>query len=134
VIKQYQVKISGKKAGFHDITEELLKSVDFPQTGLAHFFLKHTSAGLLITENASPSVWIDLKNWVEELAPEDREYHHDEEGPDDMPAHLKSLLTGCELTIPIQNGKLALGKWQGIFLAEFRRASPSREILISIHS
>ncbi len=89
-------------------------------TGLLTLLCRHTSASLLITENASPAVWRDMQRWLEQLAPESARYEHDDEGPDDMPAHLKAALTGVSLAIPVTGGRMALGTWQGIFLAEHR--------------
>jgi secondary thiamine-phosphate synthase enzyme len=89
-------------------------------TGLLTLLCRHTSASILITENASPAVWRDMQRWLEQLAPESARYEHDDEGPDDMPAHLKAALTGVSLAIPVTGGRMALGTWQGIFLAEHR--------------
>jgi secondary thiamine-phosphate synthase enzyme len=132
--KQYSIKITSRGPGIHDITSEILDQLSLPSMGVIHLFLQHTSAGLAITENSSPSVWKDLTKWLHDLAPESKNYLHDEEGPDDMPAHLKSLLTGQSIQIPIQNHKLALGKWQGIFLFEFRNAAPDRNIIVTLIS
>ncbi|WP_069472485.1 secondary thiamine-phosphate synthase enzyme YjbQ [Candidatus Marithrix sp. Canyon 246] len=101
--------------------------------GLCTLFLKHTSASLLIQENADPSVQTDLQNWLNRLVPEgDELYTHRLEGLDDMPAHLKTALTAVNLSIPIVNGKLALGTWQGIFLWEHRHDIDQRSIIIHI--
>jgi secondary thiamine-phosphate synthase enzyme len=97
-------------------------------TGLLTLLCRHTSASLLITENASPAVWRDMQRWLERLAPEGDRYEHDDEGPDDMPAHLKAALTGVTLSIPVAGGRMALGTWQGIFLAE-HRAHPHRRTI-----
>ncbi len=87
------------------------------ETGLLTLFCRHTSAGLLINENAAPAVQRDLVRWLEKVAPERAGYEHDDEGPDDMPAHIKALLTGVSLTIPVAGGRPLLGTWQGVFLA-----------------
>ncbi len=99
------------------------------QTGLLTIFCRHTSASLLIQENADPTVRIDLKTFFDRIAPEQGAYEHDSEGPDDMPAHLKTALTQVQLSIPILNGNLALGTWQGIYLFE-HRARPHRRSLV----
>lgn len=105
----------------------------WPEQGMFHAFLKHTSAGLCINENADASVRDDFNLFFEELAPEELPgISHDMEGPDDMPAHIKSTLTGVSVTIPILDHKPALGTWQGIYLCEFRNKARKREIIISI--
>ena len=96
------------------------------------FFCRHTSASLLIQENASPAAHRDLAAFFERIAPEDGPYEHDDEGPDDMPAHLRTALTQTQLTIPLLEGKPALGRWQGIFLFEHRRAPHDRQIAIHL--
>ena len=101
-------------------------------TGLLTLLCRHTSAGLLITENAAPAVRRDLGRWLDRIAPEGSHYEHDDEGPDDMPAHLRSVLTGVSLSIPVTGGRLALGTWQGIFLAEFRALPHRRTIAAHI--
>ncbi|MCB5426149.1 YjbQ family protein [Altererythrobacter sp. CC-YST694] len=102
------------------------------RTGLVTLHCLHTSASLLITENASSAVWRDLEAWLDRVAPEGGYYAHDDEGPDDMPAHLKSVLTGVNLSIPVIGGRMALGTWQGIFLAEHRRAPHRREVALHL--
>jgi secondary thiamine-phosphate synthase enzyme len=97
-------------------------------TGLLTLLCRHTSASILITENASPAVWRDMRRWLERMAPENGGYEHDDEGPDDMPAHLKAALTGATLSIPVSGGRMALGTWQGVFLAE-HRARPHRRTI-----
>lgn len=101
-------------------------------TGLATIFCKHTSASLLIQENASPAAHRDLEAFFERIAPEGGHYEHDDEGPDDMPAHLRAALTQTQLTIPLVEGGLALGRWQGIFLFEHRRAPHERQIVVHV--
>jgi len=100
--------------------------------GLLTLFCRHTSASLLIQENAAPAVKIDLLDWLERIAPEDARYAHDDEGPDDMPAHIRAMLTGVNLTVPVIDGALALGTWQGIYLAEHRRAAHRRDVILHI--
>lgn len=111
---------------------EVLAETD-RRDGLCTLFVRHTSASLVIQENADPAVQHDLENWMSRLAAEnDPLYTHDEEGPDDMPAHIKSALTATSVTIPILDGKLALGTWQGIFLWEHRNARGDREVLVHV--
>ena len=100
--------------------------------GLLTLFCRHTSASLLIQENAAPAVKTDLLDWLARIAPEDANYAHDDEGPDDMPAHIRTMLTGVQLTIPLIQGRLALGTWQGIYLAEHRRRPHRREIALHL--
>ena len=101
-------------------------------TGLLTLFCRHTSASLLVQENASPAAHRDIAAYFERIAPEDGPYEHDDEGPDDMPAHLRAALTQTQLTIPLIDGALALGRWQGIFLFEHRRAPQRREIVLHV--
>lgn len=101
-------------------------------SGLLTLFCRHTSASLLIQENASPAAHRDMAAFFERIAPEDGPYEHDDEGPDDMPAHLRAALTQTQLTIPLIDGVLALGRWQGIFLFEHRRAPQEREIILHV--
>ena len=117
--------------GLYEISDEVAAwlrgtGVD---TGLLTLFCRHTSAGLLVTENASPAVWRDLQRWLAAAVPEGGGYEHSAEGPDDMPAHIKSLLTGNSLTLPVADGRIMLGTWQGLFLAEHRHAAHKRTIV-----
>ncbi len=100
--------------------------------GLLTLFCRHTSASLLIQENAAPAVKTDLLDWLARIAPEDAHYAHDDEGPDDMPAHIRAMLTGVQLSIPLVEGRLALGTWQGIYLAEHRRAPHRRQVVLHL--
>jgi secondary thiamine-phosphate synthase enzyme len=100
--------------------------------GLLTLFCRHTSASLVIQENAAPAAKRDLERYFERVAPEGPGYEHDEEGPDDMPAHLRSALTQTQLSIPVQDGRPVLGTWQGIFLFEHRRNTPEREIALHL--
>ena len=124
------------KKGFHIITDEVLKSVGtLPDAGLLHVFILHTSAGLAVNENADQTVRHDMDRSFDELAPENQPfYQHTVEGPDDMPAHIKSLLVGSSVTIPITNGKLNLGTWQGIYLCEFRKNATPRKLVMTVLS
>ena len=101
-------------------------------TGLLTLFCRHTSASLTIQENADPDVRRDLEDWVAAVAPESTAYRHQDEGPDDMPAHLRSVLTGVQLAVPLIGGRLALGTWQGIYLFEHRRRPHRREVALHL--
>ena len=133
---QKTITLSPRSRGFHLVTDEILAQL--PElseihVGQAHFFLKHTSASLSINENCDTSVRDDLENHFNVLAPENVPYFiHTYEGPDDMPAHIKSGLLGCELTVPVSSGSLALGPWQGIMLGEHRDRGRSRTIVVTI--
>ena len=117
-----------------EITDDVTDWVAAQQMndGLLTLFCRHTSASLVIQENAAPGVRHDLIDWLDRIAPEDHPYAHDDEGPDDMPAHIKAMLTGVSLTIPLIGGRLALGTWQGIYLIEHRRAPHDREIALHL--
>lgn len=135
MITQYEFRLEPKKRGFHLVTREVLENLgQLPQKGLLHLFIKHTSAGLSVNENADPSVRDDFESSFNLLVPENaRHYTHTAEGPDDMPAHLKSSLVGLDVTIPITNGKLNLGTWQGIYLCEFRNHGGPRKLVATIY-
>jgi secondary thiamine-phosphate synthase enzyme len=108
---------------------------ELPKTGLINVFIHHTSAGLMINENADPSVLTDMENMFNHLVPENLPFLvHTMEGSDDMPAHVKSALTGVSLTIPISEGRLKLGTWQGIFLCEFRNHGGQRKLTVTVYS
>ncbi|WED42118.1 secondary thiamine-phosphate synthase enzyme YjbQ [Legionella cardiaca] len=134
---QIEYVLPKKSRGFHLITQELspaLSSMPMIQVGLAHFFLQHTSASLAISENTCPDVRQDLESYFNNAIPDDnRLYTHTLEGEDDMPAHIKNVLLGSSLTIPIKKGKLALGQWQGIYLCEHRNEATARHIVITVH-
>jgi secondary thiamine-phosphate synthase enzyme len=120
--------------GLNEITRDVASWVDAQgmAQGLLTLFCRHTSASLVIQENAAPEVRMDLQDWIARLAPESRDYHHDDEGPDDMPAHLRSVLTGVQLSIPLIGGRLALGTWQGIYLWEHRRRPHRRQVALHL--
>ncbi len=119
--------------GFHLITDEIQGLLKNSHTGVVHIFIQHTSAALSINENADPSVRHDLNLAFDKLAPENMPYYeHTLEGPDDMPAHIKSIIAGSSVTIPIFQGKLSLGTWQGIYLCEFRNQGGPRKIVITL--
>jgi secondary thiamine-phosphate synthase enzyme len=124
--------VQTKGAGFVDLTADVAKFVRDAnaQEGAVTLFIRHTSASLTIQENADPSVLADLKTALSRLAPEDFSWAHDTEGPDDMPAHVKTMLTGTSLQIPVLNGELALGTWQAIYLVEHRSRPHRREVVL----
>lgn len=134
MIHQKEIILPSFKRGFHLITDVIVREIGpMPETGLLNIFLKHTSAGLTINENADPSVRYDFESFINKLIPENHPlYTHILEGDDDMPAHIKSSLFGNTLTIPISGSKLALGTWQGIYLCEFRNYGGARSILATI--
>ena len=128
------LSIRANRPGLHEFTDEVRNFVAKSgiSDGLLTVFCRHTSASLVIQENAAPAARRDLEAYFERIAPEDGVYEHDEEGPDDMPAHLRSALTQTQLSIPVQGGKPLLGTWQGIFLFEHRRNTPEREIALHL--
>ncbi len=134
-IFQKEISIKNKPRGFHLITGEILR--DFPEiseidTGMFSVFIKHTSASLTINENADPTVRKDFLSHFNKMVPEDQPYYkHTSEGPDDMPAHLKTALLDTHLHIPITKGKLNLGTWQGIYLCEHRDCGGSRKLVLT---
>ncbi len=136
-MRQHQeaLEIETKERGFREITAAV-RSVTARsgiQTGLCHVFCRHTSCSLAIQENADPSARHDMERWLERLAPEnDSRYTHTDEGPDDMPAHLRALVTNTSETLPVTGGRLALGTWQGLYLCEHRRAPHRRRIVVTI--
>lgn len=134
-IYQQSLQLNAKKRGFHIITSEIVYSL--PQiteikTGILQVFIQHTSASLSINENADPTVRKDFETYFNKAVPEnDPNYLHDEEGPDDMPAHLKAAMLGCSVMVPIRNGRLALGTWQGVYLCEHRNQGGQRSLIIT---
>ena len=117
--------------GFREVTDDVnswLRATDI-RMGQVTLFSQHTSAGLLITESTSPAVRRDLLRWLDLAAPEGDGYEHDDEGPDDMPAHVKAMLTGNSLTIPLADGKMMLGSWQGVYLVEHRHDAHKRYVV-----
>ncbi len=126
-----ELRVSVRRQGLQDITSVVRDAVEGTGNGLCTLYIQHTSASLLIQENYDPSARLDLENWLNRLVPEDDPiYTHTLEGADDMPAHIKAALTACSLSIPIVDGKLALGTWQGIFLWEHRHQAGERTILV----
>ena len=132
---QFSIILSPKSRGFHLVTQEVLKQIDLSHisTGIFHLFIQHTSASLALNENADPSVRDDLEYFFNKNCPEnDPGYTHTLEGPDDMPAHIKQMMIGTTLSIPITNGKLNLGTWQGIYLCEHRDEGVSRKVVATM--
>lgn len=134
-IHQQQLQLSQYRRGFHLITKEVIQAI--PQIaefkhGICQVFIQHTSASLTINENADPTVRQDFEMYFNKAVPEnDPDYRHDDEGLDDMPAHLKAAMLGSAVTIPIRNGRLALGTWQGIYLCEHRNYGGHRSLIIT---
>ena len=123
------------RKGLHDITDQVAEAVSTSgvDDGMATVFVQHTSASLIIQENADPAVLRDLEDWMERAVPESEDYTHKEEGADDMPAHIKGAITATDVSIPILNGQLALGVWQGIFLWEHRYERRERNIVVHVN-
>ncbi len=134
-IHQQQIWLKERSRGFHLITaeiEEVLPELKEFNKGVCHVFIQHTSASLALNEDADPTVRKDFEYFFNKLVPEnDRGYVHNSEGADDMPAHLKAAIFGSSVTIPISNGKLALGTWQGIYLCEHRNRGGERNIVVT---
>src|SRR5438046_10734520 len=131
---QREVRLRPRPRGFHLVTDEVVGAVPELRelrVGLAHLFLRHTSASLTLNANAGPDVRRDFAAWFDRAVPDGAGYwSHTLEGPDDMPAHLKSSLTGSALTIPVRDGRLALGTWQGVYLCEHRDAGGPRSVVV----
>jgi len=134
---QKEIILKSRDKGFHLITDEILSGIPEIKKiniGLVNLLLKHTSASLTLNENADPDVRTDMKKYFDELVPENLKYlEHTSEGSDDMPAHIKSSLLGNSVTIPISNGRLNLGTWQGIYLCEHRNYGGNRKLLITVY-
>ena len=133
MVKQLSIDTPG--AGLHEITSRItaIVAASNVEEGLCTLFVRHTSASLVVQENADPSAKRDLERWLERLVPEgDPFYEHDTEGPDDMPSHIKAALTASSLSIPVSKGKLMLGTWQGIYLWEHRRRGSRREVVVHV--
>jgi len=132
---QTEIRLPAHPRGFHLITHEIqsgLEELEPVEVGLLHVFIKHTSASLTINENASPDVPRDMEMAVNKMVPENWPYIHTLEGPDDMPAHIKSSMFGPSITIPISQGRLNLGTWQGVFLCEHRDHGGSRRVVLTL--
>lgn len=134
-IYQQTIQLRERKRGFHLITAEImhaLPQISELRTGICQVFIQHTSASLTINENADPTVRQDFEMYFSKAVPEnDPDYRHDDEGPDDMPAHLKAAMLGSSVSIPVTNGRLALGTWQGVYLCEHRNYGGPRKLVIT---
>lgn len=132
---QRTVRLAPRRRGLHLITAEVVDALPELATvrvGLLHVFCRHTSAALTLNENASPDVRADLRRWLDTTVPEEADWTHVDEGPDDMPAHVKTALLGPDLTIPVTDGRPALGIWQGIMLAEHRDHAGPRSLVLTL--
>ncbi|WP_242926214.1 secondary thiamine-phosphate synthase enzyme YjbQ [Pontibacter vulgaris] len=133
---QKELRLPAVKRGFHlitDLLESQLPELEDIKTGLAHIFIKHTSASLTISENADPTVRQDFESHFNRMVPENASYYrHTSEGPDDMPAHLKAAILGTSVTIPITNGRFNLGTWQGVYLCEHRNHASKRWVVVTL--
>lgn len=134
MVQQYFIQLPPYERGFHLITNLVLQQVnELPQKGIFHLFIKHTSAGLTINENADPTVRLDFESSFNHIIKENEPfYQHNYEGSDDMPAHIKSSLVGSSVSIPITNHQLNLGNWQGIYLCEFRNSGGRRKLMVTV--
>ncbi|BDQ02237.1 secondary thiamine-phosphate synthase enzyme YjbQ [Ignavibacterium sp.] len=132
---QKEITLKSRSKGIYLITSEIISEIPEIKSirvGIANIFLKHTSASLSINENASPEVRVDMDNFLDKLVPNEKYFLHNYEGEDDMPAHIKTSLIGNSLTIPITDGRLNLGTWQGIYLCEHRIHSHRRKVVITL--
>ena len=136
MVEQKEMTLPLFERGFHLITRYVLKELgELPEMGLLNVYIKHTSAGLSINENADPTVRQDFEKIFNHLVPENQPYYrHTIEGPDDMPAHAKAAMTGSSITVPISRGRLNLGAWQGLYLCEFRNRGGKRKLVLTIYS
>ncbi|MFK8103388.1 MAG: secondary thiamine-phosphate synthase enzyme YjbQ [Saprospiraceae bacterium] len=136
MVQQVSIKLPAYPRGYHLITPAVLDQLpELPATGILNVFIQHTSAGLCINENADPSVRVDFESYFNDIVPEHQVFvTHTDEGPDDMPAHIKAALVGSSITIPITNHRLNLGTWQGVYLCEFRNHGGQRRLIASIYS
>jgi secondary thiamine-phosphate synthase enzyme len=133
---QREIRLAPRRRGFHLVTREVLDAlpeVGSVEIGLLHVLIAHTSASLAVNENADPDVRRDLESWFNEAVPERWAWTHTDEGSDDMPAHVKAILVGPSVTLPIGNGRLRLGTWQGIYLCEHRDHGGPRTLVATIH-
>lgn len=134
MIQQIEFSLKPVSRGFHLVTGEIVRQLPpLPRTGIVNLFVKHTSCGLCINENADPDVRTDMKKIFDRLVPENQPYYeHTMEGSDDMPSHAKSVMSGVSLTIPISDGRLNLGMWQGVYLCEYRDCGGPRRIVATV--
>ena len=135
MIRQYHLSLPPFPRGYHLITHLVADAIpELPKNGLLNVFIQHTSAGLTLNENADPSVRVDFESIFNHIVPEDQPYYtHTFEGSDDMPAHIKATLTDSSVTIPITDGRLNLGTWQGIYLCEFRNHGGRRRLVLTVY-
>ncbi|WP_375740669.1 secondary thiamine-phosphate synthase enzyme YjbQ [Pseudomonas boanensis] len=135
--QQTLITLRPRSRGFHLVTDELLEALPELRrcrVGLLHLWLQHTSASLTVNENADPAVRRDFERFFNRLVPQGESgYEHDYEGPDDLPAHFKGSLLGCQLSLPVQDGQLAMGTWQGVYLGEHRDQGGPRRVLATLH-
>ena len=136
MVRQTQFTLSPRQRGYHIITREVIDNCpELPAAGMLHLFIQHTSAAITINEAADPDVLVDFESVFNHLVPENLPFLvHTMEGPDDMPAHIKAAMIGHSITVPITNGKLNLGTWQGIYLCEFRNRASGRRIVATVYS
>ena len=137
MIRQYEITLKPYPRGFHLITNEIMHGIDLRgiEAGLMNVFIQHTSASLTINENADPTVRDDFESHFNKFVPENAPYYrHDYEGSDDMPAHIKASTMGSSVTLPITNGRLNMGTWQGIYLGEHRNHGGSRKVIVTVYS
>ncbi len=136
MIQQYEITLPNYPRGYHIITNHIAKAIEeMPNIGLVNVFIKHTSAGLTINENADSDVRVDFESIFNQIVPENLPFlKHTIEGSDDMPAHIKTALVGTSVSIPITNGRFNLGIWQGVYLCEFRNYSTRRKLVITVYS
>jgi secondary thiamine-phosphate synthase enzyme len=136
MFEQQELTISTRGRGTYDLTAEVQEAVRASgiRSGLCHLFIRHTSASLMLCENADPTVRADLERFMQRLVPDgDALFAHDAEGPDDMPAHVRTVLTQSALSLPVRDGRCALGTWQGVYLWEHRTAPHRRSVLLTLH-
>jgi len=136
LVQHYKISLPALPRGYHLITAEVLSAIDrLPRSAIVHLFIKHTSAGLTINENADADVRVDFESIFNKLIPENMPFlTHTMEGPDDMPAHIKASIVGSSISIPVVDGELDLGIWQGIYLCEFRDNGGARQLVASVYS
>ena len=133
---QRSLTLRPQRRGLHLITDQIVGTLPEMRrcdVGILDVFIQHTSAALTLNENADPDVPYDLQTWLDDVVPESRAYRHTIEGPDDMPAHIKSSLMGYAVRVPVRAGRLALGTWQGIYLCEYRNRASARQLILTLH-
>lgn len=136
MITQHELRVATEGRGTYDISDDVQRAVRDAgvRSGLCHVFICHTSASLMLCENADPSVMRDLETFMSRQVPDgDPMFTHTSEGPDDMPAHIRSILTQSDLNLPVRDGRCALGTWQGVYLWEHRRAPHTRRVILTVH-